>query len=92
METILMAILVTVLTADGTESTGYHQHGPEFYNLGACQRIIGDRDLLPEIYEDVRRHIGSRLVKTREIGCFTTESLRETNNLLNYDSTPFLSL
>ena len=92
METILMAILVTVLTADGTESTGYHQHGPEFYNLGACQRIIGDRDLLPEIYEDVRRHIGSRLVNTREIGCFTTESLRETNNLLNYDSTPFLSL
>ena len=92
METIVMAILVTVLTADGTPSTGYHQHGPEFYNLGACQRIISDRDLLPEIYEDVRRHIGSRLVETREIGCFTAESFKETNDLLNYDSTPFLSL
>ena len=92
MQTIVMAILVTVLTTDGTHSTGYHQHGPEFYNLGACQRIIGNRDLLPEIYEDVRRHIGSHLVKTREIGCFTKEALRETNDLLNFDSTPFLSI
>jgi hypothetical protein len=92
METIVMAILVTVLTADGTESTGYHQLGPEFYNLGACQRIISDRDLLPEIYEDVRRHIGPHLVKTREIGCFTKESLKETNDLLDYDATPRLSL
>jgi len=87
-----MAILVTVLTADGTKSTGYHQHGPSFTNLGACQRIISDRNLLPEIYEDVRRHIGSRLVETRNIGCFTKEALKESNDLLNFDSTPFLAV
>lgn len=87
-----MAILVTVLTTDGIHSTGYHQHGPQFTNLGACQRIISDRDLLPEIYEDVRRHIGSRLVETRNIGCFTKEALKESNDLLNFDSTPFLAI
>ena len=92
MGNIVMAFLVTVLTADGTKSTGYHQHGPSFTNLGACQRIISDRDLLPEIYEDVRRHIGSRLVGTRNIGCFTKEALKESNDLLNFDSTPFLAI
>ena len=92
MGNIVMVILVTVLTADGTESTGYHQHGPSFTNLGACQRIISDRDLLPDIYEDVRRYIGPRLIKTRHIGCFTKEALKESNDLLDYDSTPRLSL
>jgi hypothetical protein len=92
MGNIVMAILVTVLTTDGIQSTGYHQHGPQFTNLGACQRIISDRDLLPEIYEDVRRHIGSRLVETRNIGCFTKEALKESNDLLNFDSTPFLAI
>ena len=92
MQTFVMAILVTVLLADGTPSTGYHQHGPEFTNMGACQRIISNRELLPKIYDDVRRYIGPHLVETREIGCFTKESLRENNNLLNFDSTPFLSI
>ena len=92
MQIILMAILVTVSLADGTSSTGYHQHGPSFTNLGACQRIISDRSLLPEIYEDVSRHIGPRLVETRHIGCFTKEALKESNDLLNFDSTPRLSI
>ena len=92
MQTFVMAILVTVLLADGTESTGYHQHGPEFQNLGACQRIISNRDLLPRIYDDVERYIGPRLVEAREIGCFTKASLKENNHLLNFDPTPLQSI
>lgn len=84
-----MAILVTVLLADGSKSTGYISHSHEFQYMGACQRIISNRDNLPQIYESLKNHIGDQLVEAREIGCFTEDSLRETNESLDFTYSPF---
>lgn len=80
-----IAILVTVLLADGTTSTGFIANNHPFKTLGDCNRVIGNRDNHAQIYGSLREHVGEQLVVAREIGCFTDESMQETNDKLGFE-------
>ena len=84
-----IAILVTVLLADGTTSTGFISNNHAFQTMGDCNRVIGNRDNHAQIYGSLQQHIGDQLVEAREIGCFTDESIRETNESLDFTYRPF---
>lgn len=84
-----IAILVTVFLADGTKSTGFIANNNAFKTMGDCNRIISNRDNLPQIYGSLQQHLGEQLVEAGEIGCFTDESIRETNDQLNFRYRPY---
>jgi len=84
-----IAILVTVFLADGSTSTGFISNNKAFRTMGACNNIISNRDNLPQIYGSLKQHLGEQLKEAREIGCFTDESIRETNDTLNFRYRPF---
>ena len=79
-----IAILVTILLADGTTSTGFIANNHPFKTLGDCNRVIGNRDNHAQIYGSLQQHVGEQLVEAREIGCFTDESIEETNHTLGF--------
>ena len=93
MQTVYyIAILVTVALADGTQSTGYMSNEHQFHSMGECLRVISNRDNLPQIYGSLAEHVGDQLIKAGEIGCFTEESLRSSNDELQFRYQPYQAI